>query len=85
MHGSTFVAVKVVFLKEDELRETLLEMEILERCNHPNITKYYDCYLKGLDLWVSSCYIYLAKCQSIIYADPVIILDLYGILWWWFP
>ncbi|KAL5040474.1 hypothetical protein RTP6_007477 [Batrachochytrium dendrobatidis] len=52
MHGSTFVAVKVVFLKEDELRETLLEMEILERCNHPNITKYYDCYLKGLDLWI---------------------------------
>ncbi|OAJ44841.1 hypothetical protein BDEG_28029 [Batrachochytrium dendrobatidis JEL423] len=61
MHGSTFVAVKVVFLKEDELRETLLEMEILERCNHPNITKYYDCYLKGLDLWVSSCYILSCK------------------------
>ncbi|KAJ3017168.1 hypothetical protein HKX48_003682 [Thoreauomyces humboldtii] len=45
-------AVKVVFLKEDELRETLLEMEILEACNHPNITRYMGCYLKGLDLWI---------------------------------
>ncbi|KAJ3166932.1 hypothetical protein HDU88_003021 [Geranomyces variabilis] len=45
-------AVKVVFLKEDELRETLLEMEILEQCNHPNITRYMGCYLKGLDLWI---------------------------------
>ncbi|TPX58065.1 hypothetical protein PhCBS80983_g03389 [Powellomyces hirtus] len=45
-------AVKVVFLKEDELRETLLEMEILEQCSHPNITRYMGCYLKGLDLWI---------------------------------
>ena len=48
-------AVKVVFLKEDELRETLLEMEILKACNHPNITRYMGCFLKGLDLWVSIC------------------------------
>ncbi|KAH6589220.1 hypothetical protein BASA50_010198 [Batrachochytrium salamandrivorans] len=47
LRGETWVAVKVVFLKEDELRETLLEMEILERCKHPNITKYYGCFLKG--------------------------------------
>ncbi|KAH6583017.1 hypothetical protein BASA61_008224 [Batrachochytrium salamandrivorans] len=52
LRGETWVAVKVVFLKEDELRETLLEMEILERCKHPNITKYYGCFLKGLDLWI---------------------------------
>ncbi|KAI9088188.1 kinase-like domain-containing protein, partial [Phlyctochytrium arcticum] len=45
-------AVKVVFLKEDELRETLLEMEILQGCDHPNITKYMGCFLKGLDLWI---------------------------------
>jgi hypothetical protein len=42
-----------VQLKEDELRETLLEMEILEACNHENITKFMGCFLKGLDLWVS--------------------------------
>jgi len=45
--------VKVVFLKEDEIRETLLEMEILKACAHPNITRYMGCFLKGLDLWVS--------------------------------
>ncbi|KAI8827284.1 kinase-like domain-containing protein, partial [Fimicolochytrium jonesii] len=45
-------AVKVVFLKEDELRETLLEMEILRGCDHPNITRYMGCFLKGLDLWI---------------------------------
>jgi serine/threonine protein kinase len=44
--------VKVVFLKEDEIKETLLEMEILQACSHPNITQYYGCFLKGLDLWV---------------------------------
>ena len=45
-------AIKVVQLKEEELRETLLEMEILEACNHPNITKFMGCFLKGLDLWI---------------------------------
>ncbi|TPX37819.1 hypothetical protein SeLEV6574_g07856 [Synchytrium endobioticum] len=45
-------AVKVVFLKEDELRETLLEVEILKMSAHPNITKYMGSFLKGLDLWI---------------------------------
>ncbi|KAJ3088988.1 Serine/threonine-protein kinase 4 [Quaeritorhiza haematococci] len=45
-------AVKVVFLKEDELRETLLEMEILKACTHPNVTRFMGCFLKGLDLWI---------------------------------
>jgi serine/threonine protein kinase len=44
--------VKVVFLKEDEIKETLLEMEILEKCHHPNITQFMGGYLKGLDLWI---------------------------------
>ncbi|KAJ3264353.1 hypothetical protein HDU77_008785 [Chytriomyces hyalinus] len=45
-------AVKVVFLKEDELKETLLEMEILKACSHPNVTRYMGLFLKGLDLWI---------------------------------
>lgn len=45
-------AVKVVYLKEDELRETLLEMEILRACNHKNITRFMGLFLKGLDLWI---------------------------------
>jgi serine/threonine protein kinase len=52
--NNELAAVKVVFLKEDEVKETLLEMEILQSCNHPNITQYYGCFLKGLDLWVYS-------------------------------
>ncbi|KAJ3017614.1 UNVERIFIED_CONTAM: Mitogen-activated protein kinase kinase kinase kinase 4 [Siphonaria sp. JEL0065] len=40
INSNEISAIKVVFLKEDELKETLLEMEILKACNHPNITKY---------------------------------------------
>ncbi|KAJ3268713.1 hypothetical protein HDV01_002344 [Terramyces sp. JEL0728] len=50
------VAIKVVFLKEDEIKETLLEMEILEKCVHPNITRFHQCFLKGLDLWIAMEY-----------------------------
>jgi len=45
-------AVKVVLLKEEELRETLLEMEFLKMCNHRNITKFMGLFLKGFDLWI---------------------------------
>jgi len=64
-------AVKVVELKEDELKETLLEMEILARCKHINITAFMGMYLKNLDLWVRwSC------------VFPLIGTDLHGIVWW---
>lgn len=46
-------AVKVVELKEEELRETLLEMEILAGTRHVNVTRFMGMYLKNLDLWVS--------------------------------
>ena len=45
-------AVKVVYLKEDEIRETLLEMEMLKACHHPNITAFMGSFLKGLDFWI---------------------------------
>ncbi|KAJ3140428.1 Mitogen-activated protein kinase kinase kinase kinase 4 [Physocladia obscura] len=54
INSNEIAAVKVVFLKEDELKETLLEMEILKACNHSNITRYMGLFLKGLDLWVLS-------------------------------
>jgi len=47
-----YTAVKVVLLKEEELRETLLEMEFLKSCNHKNVTKFMGLFLKGFDLWV---------------------------------
>jgi hypothetical protein len=66
------MAVKVVFLKEDELRETLLEMEIIKACAHPNITRYMGCFLKGLDLWVSS------RAKGSCCSEVIEYLDLYG-------
>ncbi|KAI9359334.1 kinase-like domain-containing protein [Zopfochytrium polystomum] len=50
--SNEITAVKVVQLKEDELKETLLEMEIIKACNHLNVTSYMGCFLKGLDLWI---------------------------------
>eukprot|EP00835_Amoeboradix_gromovi_P006549 NODE_793_length_4199_cov_0.962195.p1 type:complete len:392 gc:universal NODE_793_length_4199_cov_0.962195:4161-2986(-) len=46
-------AVKVVFLKESELREILLEVDILKMCNHTNITQYVCLFRKELDLWIA--------------------------------
>lgn len=28
-------------------------MEILQSCSHIHITKYFGCFLKGLDLWIA--------------------------------
>ncbi|KAJ1504201.1 Serine/threonine-protein kinase 4 [Coelomomyces lativittatus] len=49
---NVFSAIKVVFIKESELKETWQEVEILRECNHPNIVKYYSAFLQGLNLWV---------------------------------
>lgn len=46
-------AIKVVMLKEDELREILLEVEILSDCQHDNIVKYMGTFLYHENLWVS--------------------------------
>lgn len=45
-------AVKVVLLKEEELREILLEVEILQQCSHPNIVNFMDQFRLNLDLWI---------------------------------
>lgn len=45
-------AVKVVQLKAEELREILLEVEILQECAHPNITKFMGKYVRNQDLWI---------------------------------
>jgi serine/threonine protein kinase len=49
-------AIKVVFLKEGEIKETLLEMQILEECQHENVTKFMGSFLRGLDLWIAMEY-----------------------------
>lgn len=45
-------AVKVVLIKQEELREILLEVEILRDCSHENITKFMGCFWRGDDLWI---------------------------------
>lgn len=52
IHQKQITAVKVVLIKQEELREILLEVEILQQCQHENITKFMGCYLKGDDLWI---------------------------------
>ncbi|ORZ36589.1 kinase-like domain-containing protein, partial [Catenaria anguillulae PL171] len=49
-------AIKVVFLKESEIKETWQEVEILRECNHPNIVKLYTTYMQGLYLWIAMEY-----------------------------
>ena len=44
-------AVKVVQIKMEELREILLEVEILQQCRHANITEYFDTFVRDQDLW----------------------------------
>eukprot|EP00834_Sanchytrium_tribonematis_P002783 NODE_93_length_21530_cov_0.700387.p10 type:complete len:349 gc:universal NODE_93_length_21530_cov_0.700387:3125-4171(+) len=50
---ASICAIKVVFLKESELREILLEVDILKMCQHPNITQYCCLFRKELDLWIA--------------------------------
>lgn len=47
-------AVKVVYLKADELKETLLEVDMLKACQHSNIVMFMGCFVNRLDLWVSA-------------------------------
>ncbi|KAI9221611.1 kinase-like domain-containing protein [Blastocladiella britannica] len=54
--GDVMSAVKVVFLKESELKETWQEVEILAECNHPNVVRLYTTYMKGLYLWIAMEY-----------------------------
>ena len=45
--------MKVVLLKEEELREILLEVEILRDCGfHPNIVRFMGTFLRSDDLWI---------------------------------
>ncbi|KAJ3386057.1 hypothetical protein HDU84_001825 [Entophlyctis sp. JEL0112] len=76
--SNEIAAVKVVFLKEDELKETLLEMEILKACNHPNITRYMGLFLKGLDLWVSPSLNPFRACQIIKFHPIKICMEFCG-------
>eukprot|EP01114_Cavostelium_apophysatum_P003871 TRINITY_DN1400_c0_g1_i4.p1 TRINITY_DN1400_c0_g1~~TRINITY_DN1400_c0_g1_i4.p1 ORF type:complete len:1584 (-),score=580.27 TRINITY_DN1400_c0_g1_i4:69-4820(-) len=47
------VAVKIIALEEDETFDDLIiEIDILKKCNHPNIVKYYGSWLKGKELFI---------------------------------
>lgn len=63
-------AVKVVYLKESELREILLEVEILKECNHANIVQHYATYMQGMDLWICMEYCGGGSVDSIYAALP---------------
>ncbi len=48
------VAVKQIDLEssDDDIEEIQKEIAILRTCRHPNITKYYGCFVKGYKLWI---------------------------------
>eukprot|EP01133_Synstelium_polycarpum_P013331 gene13331-15677_t len=48
------MAVKIIGLDEDETFEDLVvEIDILNRCNHNNIVKYYGSWVKGDELFIA--------------------------------
>jgi len=48
------VAVKIITLEEDDSYDDLIvEIEILKRCNHDNIVKYYGSYFKSPELFIA--------------------------------
>jgi len=48
------MAVKIIALDEDETFEDLVvEIDILHRCNHNNIVKYYGSWVKGDELFIA--------------------------------
>jgi serine/threonine protein kinase len=47
------VAVKIIALEEDETFDDLIiEIDILRRCKHVNITKYHGSFLKEKELFI---------------------------------
>eukprot|EP01118_Nematostelium_gracile_P014273 TRINITY_DN5522_c0_g1_i2.p1 TRINITY_DN5522_c0_g1~~TRINITY_DN5522_c0_g1_i2.p1 ORF type:complete len:331 (+),score=73.34 TRINITY_DN5522_c0_g1_i2:176-1168(+) len=47
------VAVKIIGLEEDDSYDDLIvEIEILKKCNHPNIVKYHGSWLKGKEIFI---------------------------------
>ena len=82
-------AVKVVQLKEDELREILLEVEILRDCDQANVVKFMGLFLRNEDLWVSETRIRggFNDCIPDLYGAVFgrrrgFALSRYGFVWW---
>ncbi|KAJ3099242.1 hypothetical protein HDU96_010766 [Phlyctochytrium bullatum] len=46
------VAIKVVRMKEEEMKEIVLEMDILEVCHHHNVTSFRCFFVNSMDLWI---------------------------------
>ncbi|KAJ3112950.1 hypothetical protein HDU96_003976 [Phlyctochytrium bullatum] len=64
------VAVKVVTMKESELRETILEMDILKACNHPNVTAFKAFFVHKLELWICMEFCDAGTLFDILHAYP---------------
>eukprot|EP00698_Gefionella_okellyi_P000233 TRINITY_DN10198_c0_g1_i1.p1 TRINITY_DN10198_c0_g1~~TRINITY_DN10198_c0_g1_i1.p1 ORF type:complete len:450 (-),score=114.11 TRINITY_DN10198_c0_g1_i1:102-1451(-) len=54
--GAT-VAVKLLPMDDDEsIEDVRKEISILKDCNHPNVVKYFGCYVKDDKLWIAMEY-----------------------------
>eukprot|EP01132_Coremiostelium_polycephalum_P003594 gene3594-4476_t len=52
--SGNIMAVKIIALDEDETFDDLVvEIDILNRCNHNNVVKYYGSWVKGDELFIA--------------------------------
>eukprot|EP01105_Mastigella_eilhardi_P002588 TRINITY_DN1325_c0_g1_i2.p1 TRINITY_DN1325_c0_g1~~TRINITY_DN1325_c0_g1_i2.p1 ORF type:complete len:1080 (+),score=220.34 TRINITY_DN1325_c0_g1_i2:54-3293(+) len=46
------VAMKIMTITEKNKKQITLEIAMLRACRHPNIIAFYQCFLKGTQIWV---------------------------------
>ncbi|KAJ3214704.1 Serine/threonine-protein kinase 4 [Dinochytrium kinnereticum] len=46
------VAVKIVEMKDQDMKDILLELEILRTCEHVNVTRFLGFFVDKIDLWI---------------------------------
>lgn len=47
-----FAAAKICELKEDDLEDFVVEIDVLTECRHPNIVQMIEAYFFDGKLWV---------------------------------
>ena len=69
-HNMEKVAIKVIqldaFSKHHQMDDLRKEINIISKCNHPNVLKYYVSFLNGKELWLVMPFIEGGSLRNII-------------------
>lgn len=69
-HNMEKVAIKIIqldsFSKHHQMGDLRKEINIISKCNHPNVLKYYVSFLDGKELWLVMPYIEGGSLKNII-------------------